>query len=139
MKRTVHIYAEVRVKVTSIESTSQEDAIRQADELPLFKVLTRPHPFTGWGKEIDYIEYADVVHGYLVDDDDDEDFENSCGYDAEGKPICDADGSPLPDPLKDVLEALKEVVSQYGFDALGPGCKLKVTRAIDKAEGGDNG
>jgi len=110
MKRHVHIYAEVRIKVTSIESTSQEDAIRQANELNLAKVLNRPHPFTGWGKEIDCIEYADVVHGYLVDEEGDKEYSKSRGYDAEGKLMCDADGSPLPDPFKEeVLEALKRI------------------------------
>lgn len=82
----VQLYAVVRVKVP-VQAESQEEAITAAIEKvwgdrldrgapPLYKLFNRDFPCP----EVVYTEFAEEVLRYLVDEDDDEDFERSEFY-----------------------------------------------------------
>ena len=84
MKYFVHCYKEVRVKV-AVEAESQQDAIRKAEETDFDLLLTRVGPFPGF-PAVEHIEFADETHGYLVDEADDLEYQQSRAYDAERQP-----------------------------------------------------
>jgi len=86
----VHVYTTIRVKV-AVTADDHADAMRQADAIVgrgIFPVRLLPN-----GADVLEAEPAEEVTGYLVDETDDSEFENSCAYDAEYRP-CGADDSP---------------------------------------------
>lgn len=86
MKYTVWIYATVKVKCEPIEATSQQDAIRLARErLDLDEALA-DHVTRLLDDPVEYVEYADEVTGYLVDEAEDPEYERSQAYDGDGNP-----------------------------------------------------
>jgi DNA-directed RNA polymerase subunit RPC12/RpoP len=84
MTYDVHIFAEVRVKIPSIEADSQTEAIRKAEELAdLYQLFDKESPaahasHTAWNEEI---------HGFLVDQADDPEHEQSNFYKPDGVTI----------------------------------------------------
>ena len=79
MKYKVHIYAIVRVKVLDVEANSQEEAItRVRDHVNLNDLLNRTHPLSN----VEHVEFADEITGYLVDEQGDQKHERSRFYEA---------------------------------------------------------
>jgi len=86
----VHVYTTIRVKV-AVSAEDHAGAMRQADDIVgrgIFPVRLLPN-----GAAVLEAEPAEEVTGYLVDETDDPEFENSRAYDAEYRP-CDAGDSP---------------------------------------------
>jgi len=79
MKYTVHVYPIVRVTFPGIEAESQEEAMKKADEQADFHSV-----FDHLG---DNIEYAEDIDGFHVDEENDPEYERSCWYDKEYKPL----------------------------------------------------
>lgn len=82
MKHTVFIYAIVVVKVPNIEAESQLEAMKKADLIDLNFLSDTDHP-----KDVEYVEYADDIDGFLVDEDNDPGFEKSTWYDKHYNPL----------------------------------------------------
>jgi hypothetical protein len=82
-KYHVHVYAVVRVLIPNIAADSQVEAIKKAEELvdldKLFAGLGGPH--------VAYMEYADEMDGYLVDEEGDMEYTKSTYYDNEYNPM----------------------------------------------------
>jgi hypothetical protein len=85
MKYQVHIYATVRVKTEPIEANSQLEAMQKADELNLHEIFDRAIT-RKFDPEIEHIEYAEEITGYMVDNVGDEEFAGSRFYDANKEP-----------------------------------------------------
>ena len=86
----VHVYTTIRVKV-AVTADDHADAMRQADAIVgrgIFPVRLLPN-----AAGVLEAEPAEEVTGYLIDETDDPEFENSCSYDAEYRP-CGAGDSP---------------------------------------------
>lgn len=85
----VHVFTTIRVKV-AVTAEDHADAMRQADAIVgcgIFPVRLFPNVAA-----VLYAEPAEEVTGYLVNETDDPEFENSRSYDAEYRP-CGADDS----------------------------------------------
>lgn len=79
----VHVYSTIRVKV-AVTAENHIDAMRQADEIVgkgRFPVRLLPD-----GPTVLEAEPAEEVTGFLVDEADDPEFENSCTYDQNYQP-----------------------------------------------------
>ncbi|WP_298399045.1 hypothetical protein [Sphingobium sp.] len=79
----VHVYTTIRVKV-AVTANDHADAMRQADAIVgrgIFPVRLLPN-----AADVLEAESAEEVTGYLVDETDDPEFENSHFYDAEYRP-----------------------------------------------------
>ena len=78
MKYNVHIFTVVRVKVTDVEAESQAEAMKKAEEQidfnAMFKDITNVE--TEWGEEHSHV---------LVDEVNDEEYENSKWYNGDLK------------------------------------------------------
>jgi len=88
--RFVHVYTTIRVKI-AVTAEDHADAMRQAEAIVgrgIFPVRLLPN-----AAGVLEAEPAEEVTGYLVDETDDPEFENSCSYDAEYRP-CGASDSP---------------------------------------------
>jgi hypothetical protein len=71
-KYHVHIYAVFRVRVPDVEADSPEEACQKAEQAVDLADL----PNGTW------VDYADDIHGFLVDEDGDTEYERSTFYDA---------------------------------------------------------
>jgi hypothetical protein len=93
-KYDVHIFAITRIKVCGIEADSQQQAIENTDQIDLHAYLDRNLcPSEGESAlrgEVAYIEYAEDIDSYLVDEQGDGDFSLSRRYDKHGNPDADA-------------------------------------------------
>lgn len=69
MKYNVHVYHVMRSKVCGIEADTHEAAMKKADEL--------------FSENYDERENAEEVTGYLVDEENDDEYLNTRMYDAE--------------------------------------------------------
>ena len=79
MKYNVPVYAIVRMKVLDVEANSQEEAItRVRDHVNLNDLLNRTHPLSN----VEHVEFADEITGYLVDEQGDQKHERSRFYEA---------------------------------------------------------
>lgn len=86
----VHVYTTIRVKV-AVTAEDHADAMRQADAIVgcgIFPVRVLPNDAA-----VLEAEPAEEISGYLVDETDDSEFENSRSYDAEHR-LCGAGDSP---------------------------------------------
>ena len=102
----VHLFAVVRVKVTGVEADSASEAAAKADKsvepCAIFDeaLNAASADVVGWrdrlpGAKIEYVEFADEIVDYLVDEQGDEEFLNSrwFGPDLEPRPFVIACGS----------------------------------------------
>jgi len=107
----VHVYAVVRVKLPGIDSVDHLDAINKAvDQLDLHETFDRM-PVSD--PRVSEMEYADEIAGYLVDDTEDRDYEDSTFHTLSGEVI------PLRTPAEAALSArLKDYVETCGPAAL---------------------
>jgi hypothetical protein len=79
-KYTVRMYPIVQVPMRGIEAASQQDAIKKAQEqVDLYNLL-------GVDSEQRGFAYAEDLDGYLVDEEDDADYERSTWYDKNSAP-----------------------------------------------------
>ena len=82
-KYHVHVYPVVRVLIKDIEADSQEEACKKAEELvdlhQLFESLRFDPP-------VGYVEYADEIDGFLVDEESDVEHELSTWYEKDYTP-----------------------------------------------------
>jgi len=86
----VHVYTTIRVKV-AVTANDHAGAMRQADAIVgrgIFPVRLLPN-----GAGVLEAEPAEEVTGYLIDETDDPEFENSCSYDADHQPYGAGDSS----------------------------------------------
>lgn len=84
----VHVYTTIRVKV-AVTAEDHAHAMRQAKAIVgtgIFPVRLLPN-----AASVLDAEPAEEITGFLVDEADDPEFENSCSYDAEYRPC---EGSP---------------------------------------------
>ncbi len=85
----VHVYATIRVKV-AVTAEDHTDAMRQAEGIVgtgIFLVRLLPN-----AAAVLDAEPAEEITGFLVDETDDPEFEKSCSYDAEYRPLGAQDG-----------------------------------------------
>jgi hypothetical protein len=85
----VHVYATIRVKV-AVTAQDHADAMRQAEEIVgtgVFPVRLLPN-----AAAVLDAEPAEEITGFLVDEADDPEFENSCSYGAGYQPLGAQDG-----------------------------------------------
>ena len=76
MKYDVHIYPIVRVTLLGIEADSQEEAIKKAEaQADLYALCSAG------------VEYAEDIDSFQVDEENDPQYERSCSYDRDGKPL----------------------------------------------------
>lgn len=84
MKYDVILQAVVSVKLPGIEADSQLDAIEKAEAIAaLEKVLDH----TLDSNPVAYTEYADEIVGYVVDEENDPDYERTRYYNADRKVV----------------------------------------------------
>lgn len=79
----VHVYTTIRVKV-AVVAEDHADAMRQAEGIVgrgVFPVRLLPN-----AQAVIDADPAEEITGFLVDEADDSEFENSCSYDAEYRP-----------------------------------------------------
>ena len=86
----VHIYAIVRVKVSDVEANSHREAIEKAEERADLDQLFRPLGNTV-GPGVAYVEYADDIDSYLVDEVKDDNLLASFAY-MRDKETCESLG-----------------------------------------------
>ena len=82
----VHVYTTIRVKV-AVTAEDHADAMRQAEAIVgigIFPVRLLPNAAV-----VLDAEPAEEITGFLVDEADDPEFENSCSYDAGYRPYED--------------------------------------------------
>lgn len=102
MKYDVHVYAIVRVKVTDIEAETQEAAVEKAEnrvfELGEELFLRSYVPI----EDIGHTEWAEDIHGFLVDEHGDSEYERTQAYTSNKKPAgpytCLSCGQEPPKP-----------------------------------------
>ena len=87
MKYVVHGYELVRVKVVGIEADSQEDAIQQLQKSTEYSSWRSKYFLNGgpanippYPWKVDTVEWAEETAWYLVDEENDPDFERSGTY-----------------------------------------------------------
>ncbi len=81
MKYNVSIFAIVRVKVVDVEADNQKGAIEEAEKsIDLYSMFVR----IGDDK-VEYVEYADDIDGFVVDEVGDEEYAKSGHYDKHGE------------------------------------------------------
>lgn len=77
----VHIFAEVRVKVPAIEADSQTEAIKKAQELVnLYRLFDKESPLP----HVAHTEWNEEIHGFLADQANDPNYEQSQFYKPDG-------------------------------------------------------
>jgi len=109
-KYDVHIYAVTRVKVAGVEAARQKQAIVKAEKkVDLHSVLDGG----AFGLNIESIEYAEEIVGFMVDEVGDEFYTKSNQYDGDGE--LKYTNVPLPrfvvpssNVNKELLDALKK-------------------------------
>jgi hypothetical protein len=87
VKRDVHLYALVRVKVVGIESDSYDEAMEKASALDLHALLDSSAPgafVLNNGLVVNHVAYAEEISGYLVDEPGEDD---GVAYDMHGKEL----------------------------------------------------
>ena len=83
-KYHVHVYAIVRVLVPDVEAENQEEACKKAEQMvDLHQLFEQMH----FDPPVGYVEFADDLDGFLVDEDGDTEHERSTGYDKDFTPI----------------------------------------------------
>ena len=75
----VHAYPVARIKITGIEAENPEEAIQKAEETIDFHELLDIRPPNN--VTTIEIEYAEEITGYLVDEENDPEYENSRMFD----------------------------------------------------------
>lgn len=81
MTYDIHIFAEVRVKVPGIEADSQIEAIKKAQELVnLYQLFDKESPLP----HVAHTEWNEEMHGFLVDQASDPNYEQSRFYKPDG-------------------------------------------------------
>jgi hypothetical protein len=91
MKHSVLIKAILNVRVDDIDADSQVEAIRKAQEINLHTLIDRDGSIHSSGRPIRYLEYADENAEYLVDEENDPEFEKSRWYGRDGKTVISGD------------------------------------------------
>ncbi len=77
MKYSVLIKAILNVRVDDIEADSQIQAIHRAQEINLHTLIDKDGPVQSSRRPIRYLEYSDENAEYLVDEENDPEFEKS--------------------------------------------------------------
>lgn len=122
MKYDVHVYATVRVKVPGVEAPDQIEAIRRAEaSLDLHEVLDGGSGAKALQSDLE-VEHAEEIIGYLVDEEGDEEFERSQGYDydlgleGKGKKLGTTEEVARElDGVREARRAVKQLIAAYAL------------------------
>jgi len=139
-KYAVHIYTQVRVKITGVQAKTREEAIEKADAIVDFydlldnKQLRVSKHSLGGGVEVEAAEWAEHRHDFFLVDpllgSGDVDYANSCWFGPDGLPLVDgktsleqkAAGADLAGKfmheLLDSVETLTGVAESHGARTL---------------------
>ena len=95
-KYAVHLYTQVRVKITGVEASTVAEAMEKAESAVQFHdLLDNPHPAGGCGNgmQVECIEWAEAPLDYaLVDpltNEKEVDYDKAVWLDRDGKPLVD--------------------------------------------------
>jgi hypothetical protein len=81
----------VNIRVDEIEADSQVDAIDNSRQINVHALLDRDGPFQFFGRKLRYLEFADEDAEYLVDEENDPEFEKSRWYGRDGRTAISGD------------------------------------------------
>jgi hypothetical protein len=117
-KYTVHLYTQVRVKVTGIQAESMEQAMEKAEgqvdlhDLLDNKALNGSKYALGNGAEVEEVMWAEgQPDSYLVDsllENGEVDYENTCWFGSDGLPLVDAQKTTIKQKAKSADFAAKK-------------------------------